>query len=341
MVFGTTNGEILGWNGLNYDNERVSLVKKIVRARFDALLRGEMIADDLKVFVKQEPHKIKKIQEGRLRLISAVSLVDTMIDRILFGWLGRKVLDTAGRTPCLVGWSPVRGGWIQLNDRFRGIPVVCIDKEAWDWTVPEYLVKMWKTFLVALPTDSAPWWEKMVDARLDLLFKEPMFQFEDGTRVKQETVGIMKSGCYLTIILNSLSQSMLHYLTNARLGLPMAENQPYTIGDDTVQESFPQLREYVDEMEKLGPVLKGAKVQHFVEFAGFAFDGKTCWPAYWQKHLFNMAHAEYLSETLRSYQYLYVHEPVMYEFVVRVAREVDPDSVLPRMVALDIMDNSV
>lgn len=328
----------MGWDGLTYDPIRVETAKQLVRARFGALLAGQEIADDLKVFVKQEPHKEKKILEGRFRLISAVSLIDTFVDRILFGWLGRKVLQTAGRTPCLVGWSPVRGGWIQLNDRFKGIPVVCIDKEAWDWTVPAYLVDMWESFLTELPIGAPDWWKKMVKTRLKLLFEKPYFQFEDGTRVRQEVKGIMKSGCYLTIILNSLSQSLLHYLTMARLGKPLNYKQPYTIGDDTVQESFPELREYVEVMEQLGPVLKGAKVQHFVEFAGFAFDGKTCWPAYWQKHLFNMAHAEHLSETLKSYQYLYVHEPVMYEFVVRVAKEVDPDSVIPRLVALDIMD---
>lgn len=309
-----------------------------MRARFDQLLNGEEVADDLKVFVKQEPHKFKKLDEGRLRLISAVSLIDTMVDRILFGWLGRRVIETAGRTPCLVGWSPVRGGWQQLTDRFRGKPVVCIDKEAWDWTVPGFLVDIWADVLGELAIGAAPWWHQMMRLRFKLLFDKPVFQFEDGTRVWQQTRGIMKSGCYLTIILNSLSQSLLHYLANHRIGKPMAEHQPYTIGDDTVQDSFPELRDYVGEMEGLGPVLKGAKIQHFVEFAGFAFDGRTCWPAYWQKHLFNMAHAEHLAETLESYQYLYVHEPVMYEFICRVAREVCPDSVIPRMVALDIMD---
>lgn len=336
--FGTTNGEILGWDGLNYDVERVDLVRTIVRSRFDRLLAGKLEADDLKVFVKQEAHKLKKLQEGRVRLISAVSLIDTFIDRILFGWLGRRVLDTAGRTPCLVGWSPVRGGWVQLNDRFKNAPVVCIDKEAWDWTVPGYLVDMWEDVLQELAVGAAPWWRELVNRRFTMLFEKPVFQFEDGTRVRQTVRGVMKSGCYLTIILNSLSQSLLHYLTNERLGKPMAKHQPYTIGDDTVQDSFPELREYVETMEKLGPKLKGAKVQHFVEFAGFAFDGKVCWPAYWQKHLFNLAHSKQLGDVLRSYQYLYVHEPVMYKFVVDVAREVDPDSVIPRMVALDIMD---
>lgn len=338
-VYGSNNGEILGWNGLSYDEQRVSIVKEIVRARFDKLLAGELRFDNIKVFVKQEAHKLKKLENGDYRLISAVSLIDTFIDRILLGWLGRIVVQTAGQTPCLVGWSPVRGGWHQLSDRFRNKPVVCLDRSAWDWTVQGYLVDMWYEFICGLAINAPQWWRDMVRLRFEALFDKAIFQFEDGTIVHQERRGVMKSGCYLTIILNSVSQSMLHYLANARCGQPMAQNQPYTIGDDTVQDSFDYLQEYAERLEELGPILKGVKVRHFVEFAGFAYDGKTCWPAYWQKHLFNLAHTTELAATLESYQYLYVHEPVMYRFICKIASELGPERVLPRIVALDIMDN--
>lgn len=316
------------------------MVKEIVKARFDLLIAGEKSYDDLKVFVKQEAHSDSKISEGRFRLISAVSLIDTLIDRILFGWLGRKVLQTVGSTPCLVGWSPVRGGWIQLVDKFRGKATVCLDRAAWDWTVQGYLVDIWIDILKELAMGHSPWWLSLVKLRFKFLFDEAVFRFEDGTRVVQQAKGIMKSGCYLTIILNSLSQSVLHYLTNIRCGWPVAENEPFTIGDDTVQYEVRDLEKYVEVMENLGPVLKGAKVRHFVEFAGFAFTDRACWPAYWKKHLFNMAHSSNLAETLFNYQYLYVHEPVMYSFVCRVAREVGPEAMLPRILARDIMDMS-
>lgn len=335
---GTTNAEIFGWNGLTMDLERKNFVRDCVRLRFNALLNGEEVRDDLKVFVKQEPHKQSKIDEGRYRLISAVSLIDTFVDRILFAWLARNVLETVGQTPCLVGWSPVRGGWRKIQRRFRNEPVVCLDRSAWDWTVQGYLVDMWVEFLLELPVNAPKWWVDMVRLRFKLLFDDPWFRFEDGTRVQQGTRGIMKSGCFLTIILNSLSQSLLHYLANDRCGQSMTANQPYTIGDDTVQDSFGWLKEYVDELGKLGITVKGAKVQNWVEFAGFAFDGQTCYPAYWQKHLFNMSHTQQLSEVLQSYQYLYVNEPVMYSFCCRVARELGPQAVLPRMIASEIMN---
>ena len=337
-TLGTTNGEILGWDGIQFDQERVSLVKDCVRLRFERLLAGEESFDNIKVFVKQEAHKLKKIQEGRFRLISAVSLIDTFVDRILFGWLGRAMLNSVGKTPCLVGWSPVRGGWRFINDKYRGKAVHCLDKEAWDWTVPAWLVELWLEVLKQLAHGAPDWWVRMVELRFRILFEIAVFQFEDGTIVRQCVRGIMKSGCYLTIILNSLGQSLLHYVAASRSGQDMAEKEPDVIGDDTMQEAVPDLPLYVRNLEKLGVIVKGAKIQHFVEFAGFAYDGRVCFPAYWQKHLFNMAHSPNLPELLKCYQYLYVHEPVMYEFICRVAREVDPSCLLPKMVAFDIMD---
>lgn len=337
-LMGSTNGQVFGWDGLNCDPDRVSTVRNHVKLRFDKLLNGELVADDIKVFVKQEPHKEKKIREETYRLISAVSLIDTIIDRILFAWLARIQLDTVGKTPCLVGWSPVRGGWRLLHNRFANKPVVCLDRSAWDWTVQGYLVDMWVMFMENLPVNPPKWWVSMMKLRFKLLFEKAWFKFEDGTRVKQMTKGVMKSGCYLTILLNSLSQSLLHYLANERCGHDMRQNQPYSIGDDTAQDAFDWLEEYVSQLEKLGVTVKGAKVRQWVEFAGFCWDGKTCYPAYWQKHLFNLSHTKRLEETLQSYQYLYVNEPVMYEFLCRVAREVGPHCVLPRIEALDIMN---
>lgn len=339
-TLGTTNGEILGWDGIQFDPAKVSLVKDCVRLRYSRLLAGEQDFDDIKVFVKQEAHKLSKIVEGRFRLISAVSLIDTFVDRILFGWMGRAMLNSVGRTPCLVGWSPVRGGWRMLSDKYRGRPTVCLDKEAWDWTVPEWMVDYWMQVIFQLAHRAPDWWREMVKLRFRALFRDAVFQFEDGTRVWQEVWGIMKSGCYLTILLNSLGQSGLHYVAADRCGDDPAENEPDVIGDDTAQKKIRNLLLYVAKLEELGVIVKGAKVKNHVEFAGFAWDGKVCWPAYWQKHLYNMAHSPNLRELLQCYQYLYVHEPVMYEFICRVGLELDPSCVLPRIVALDIMDHS-
>lgn len=325
---GTTNKEVFGWDGIMCDPVRLRLVRLTVRQRFNELLAGNDYADPIKVFVKPEPHKPEKMRQKRWRLISAVSLVDTMVDRVLFGWLGRQALQQVGKTPCLVGWSPIRGRWRLMQYAYENKPVCCLDKSSWDWTVQPYMVRLWKRFLKNMAVGAAPWWCDMVDRRFKMLFQEAEFKFSDGTIVKQAGGGIMKSGCYLTLLLNSVSQSMLHYLANYRLGKNPLSYQPHCVGDDTVQVSFPYLEDYVKQFEALGAKVKGFKVQHWVEFCGFAFANNTCFPAYWQKHLYKLRFAPNLEETLKMYQVLYANEPVMLKYLRAVARQLNPALVL-------------
>lgn len=335
-LLGSTNGQILGWNGIEMDKDRVELLRGVVKNRFDLLRKGELISDPLNVFVKPEPHTLKKINDGRLRLISAVSLVDTMIDRVLFGWLGRKALQTCGKTPCMVGWSPVGGGWKQLRAAYPD-DVLCLDKSMWDWSVQSYMIDMWYQFIEALALNASEEWKKLALIRFKLLFEEAVFKFKDGISVKQKYRGIMKSGCFLTIILNSVGQSFVHYLANVRLGLPPQLNQPHSMGDDTIQKAFDYIDQYIEEMRSLGVLVKGYKVKNWIEFCGFVVKENKCWPAYWQKHLFGLYYSKNLLDTLSAYQIMYVDEPEMFQYVTKLLLLLSPDRVLTLREAKSIM----
>lgn len=342
---GSTNGEALGYKDGKFDPERIKELRCLVWQRMQEMLRtGEPVSDPINVFVKQEPHKLAKIEEGRERLISAVSLIDTMIDRVLFGWLMRVALQTVGRTPSMVGWTPLRGGWKLLRLYYNMKAVMCIDKKAWDWTLQGFMVEIWYQVLVALAVGAADWWLKLVKLRFKALFSDAcVFEFSDGTQVQQTTEGVMKSGCFLTLILNTFSQSILHYIVCVRLGIDPMTGQPHVMGDDTVQEAVPDLEAYVREMEKLGAIIKGCKVQNWIEFAGFGIAdlgrGVTCFPVYWQKHLYKLEYAE-LADVLISYQMLYANEPVMFGFLQELARRIDPTLVLDGVEAKAVMNES-
>lgn len=336
-TLGPRNADIFCYKDGEMDPDRVALVKELVWTRLNALLDGANVSDNISVFVKPEPHKFGKIKEGRLRLISAVSLIDTLVDRVLFGWLQRKALTVVGETPCLCGWTPLLGGWRYLSQEFRNTPVMCLDKSSWDWTVQAYMVEMWKLFIKSMAVGHHSWWSYAVDKRFEQLFDKAVFEFSDGTTVDQGGVGIMKSGCFLTLLLNSVSQSILHYLAYIRMGENPMKDQPRCVGDDTVQRSVESLERYVDEMSSLGAKVKGFKVQNWVEFCGFAITGDSCFPAYWQKHLFKLQFGE-LKDSLASYQMIYANEPLMFEFLQRVALEVDPKLALSSFEAKQIMN---
>lgn len=337
--YGTTNGEVLGYTPeAGIDPDRKYMVKEVVYHRLKQLTQGIIVADDIKVFVKPEPHKTLKLQEGRLRLISAVSLVDTLVDRILFGWLQRKALQTVGKTPCLCGWSPVRGGWRYLRDRFLNTQVLCLDKSAWDWTVQEYLVNLWFQFIKNLALDHQEWWVIAMNNRFTALFDQAVFQFSDGTRIAQKYPGIMKSGCFLTLILNSVGQSMIHYLSMLRLSLNPLMSQPLTMGDDTVQKPVECLEVYLAQMAQLGVKVKYTKLRKWVEFCGFTIANNTCTPSYWEKHLFSLAHGN-LEDKILGYQVMYANEPVMAKFLSWVVAREMPELGLSRVEARRIMNH--
>lgn len=324
--YGSTNREIFGYENGILDASRVKLVRIAVKDRYDSVTKGERVADPLKVFVKQEPHKRTKLQEGRIRLIMSVSLVDTIVDRILFRRIMYRATQNFSKTNIMIGWSPVSGGYRLIQAKFAGVDTISIDKKSWDWTVKIWLLHAVKDLIVRLANDAPEWWLKAVDTRFHMLFEDPTFIFGDGVTSKQRMPGIMKSGCYLTILINSLAQLILHNMALVKLQLP--KQRFICIGDDTVQESFPEVESYISFLEHLG-----FRIEHEfrpageIEFAGFIYDENNFQPAYVNKHLFALRHLtldeEIAGQTLANYQLLYVFVPHMLKYIRTILRNMN------------------
>lgn len=296
-----------------YDQTRVAILKSMVYQRYNALIEGRCIADNLQIFIKPEPHKVSKIRQGRFRLISAVSLVDQMVDRVLFGPLTNASSASLGKTPCLVGWTPVLGGFHYLNEIFRKKRVLAVDKTAWDWTVKPWLVKAWAQFIAKLAIHPPAFWLRAVETRLAMLFRHAVFQFPDGTMTLQPIWGVMKTGCYLTLLLNSVGQSMVHYLTMRRLGKNPLHAQPLCFGDDTVQFELDDVEAYLTAMATTGCLPKIETRGTDYSFVGWDFKEGVPTPSYAVKHVFNMIYAERATKVdlLVALQYMYVFHPLL------------------------------
>lgn len=303
-----------------------------------ALERGEESADPINVFIKPEPHKVAKLKEGRLRLISAVSFVDTMVDRVIFGWLLKSVLDSVGKIPVMVGWSPVYGNWRTfracLSDK-----ILCVDKTAWDWTVTEWLVKAYYQLVDELACFAEPWLRDLMRKRLRLLFERPIYQFRDGSVIRQTEAGVMKSGCLLTIILNSYGQLLVHAVATIRMGV--YSPFPYAIGDDTAQDIDDDfdVERYCAELRKLGVIPK-PEVLDYVSFAGFDITRDACVPAYRAKHLFRLEYSKHLKEYVEAMQMLYANSDLGYRIYSKVALNHCKEAYLPRHLAKKLMNSN-
>lgn len=335
--YGTTLGEILGFDGTSLNPERVEIFRLYVTDRLNDLLNGVRAADPLKMFVKQEPHKLAKIAEDRLRLISAVSVVDSMIDRMLFQDIFESVKTHPLATPIAIGWNPLGSGTSVLRGKIK-TPTFDTDKKHWDWTFPFWLLGDCYSCVVNL-ANWPSWRRELAYSRFFMLFQHARFCFPDGDIVEQQLPGIMKSGCYLTLLLNSIGQWFLHDLVQTKLGVEI----PFVcFGDDVSQQSSEFDQRFVEEYENFGFTLKSERHEH-IEFCGFEmFTMNRFLPAYKEKHIFLLSHLttddEIATQTLQSYQYIYWFDKPFLSLIREIALErglncaVVPDEQIMRVV---------
>lgn len=335
--YGSNIGDALGWDPfeVRYDEHRLRVFREFVRLRFNSVREP----DPILVFIKPEPHTRKKIAEGRLRLISAVSLIDTMVDRICFGWLQRAVMSSVGATPALVGWSPYHGGYRFLTSRFRR--ALCVDKSSWDWTVQGWLLKLVRELLKRLLVGAPDWWLTWVDERWEALFKDAVFGFRSGELIRQPGWGVMKSGCYLTLLINSICQAVLHSIACARLGWDPRWLEFFCVGDDTIQREVPDIELYVRTLAELGAIVKEWKVDDELEFCGHRMRNLALVPAYTPKHVFKILHTptEQLAEMLQAYQWMYAMDDGMWDWITRALVKLAPHYSRHRRVAYSMLQD--
>lgn len=303
------------------------MVRQTVFQRFQNLLGGFLEADNINLFIKEEPHKLLKLEEGRLRLISGVSLIDSIVDKMIFDDIFSVALSVPGETPSMVGWTPLYGGNRFLSGKFPN-GVVSVDKSAWDWSVPEWMIDLWLEFVLDMYEGYPEWYLDLVKLRFRLLFEEAVFE-SSGRVERQGMKGIMKSGCYLTIMLNTLGQLLLHNVINLTLGWEVCKGQPWAYGDDTVQDASFDVEEYARVMRDLGFSPKIQDASRHIEFIGFLMDNEKVIPAYWKKHLFMLKYLkeEVAVETLESYQMLYYAEPRMLNLIHAELRQRCPAKI--------------
>ncbi|QGL51728.1 putative RNA-dependent RNA polymerase [Vespa velutina associated menton virus] len=241
-----------------------------------------------------------------------------MIDRMLFQDLFKSFVENPLRTPVAIGWNPLNLGASFLRNRIRG-STFDTDKKHWDWTYPHWL--LFDCYLVLTNLTNAPWWwHRVARLRFKLLFEDAVFSFPDGSLVRQQGPGIMKSGCYLTLLLNSLGQWMLHTLCESSLGVKVPL---VCFGDDVTQISTEYDERFVSYYESLGFTVESAKHED-MEFCGFhIFPHNVFLPAYKDKHIFTLSHLtlneEVAIQTLQSYQYLYWFDKPFLNLIRQVA----------------------
>lgn len=260
----------------------------------------EKEADPIRLFIKPEPHKLKKLNVGAYRLISSVSVIDQIIDHMLFDEMNHRMIQNYMMIPPKVGWTPYKGGW-------KVVPMnwLSLDKSAWDWSMEAWICELILRVREesSLSKDHPKWedWKRLAKWRYSLLYGCPEFVTSLGMYLKQKLPGVQKSGCVNTISDNSMAQDILHI--RACLESSQRVTEQWTMGDDTYLEPVSNLDDYV---EKLGQYCHLKPAARSGEFAGFRFVADRVEPMYKGKHAFNLLHFDSANrEMLDSYQLMY------------------------------------
>lgn len=234
-VLGTTNGAVLA--------NHMQFVVEAVYARLELLSRVELdssftavdlismgMCDPVRLFVKQEPHPRRKIETRRFRLISSVSLVDQLVERLLFGYQNKLEISMWQTCPSKPGMGlseSTQAGviWNQLKYKHSICQAAEADISGFDWSVQEWELQADVEMRIKLGSFD----DKVARAARNRVkcLSLSVFQLSSGRLISQAIPGLMKSGSYCT----SSSNSRIRCLMAKLIGSPWC----IAMGDDSVE----------------------------------------------------------------------------------------------------------
>lgn len=252
--------------------------------------------DPVRLFVKQEPHSRRKLREGRFRLISSVSVVDQLIERLLFSVQNNLEILTWASIPSKPGMglslsTQARLLFMDLKVKHQRAPAACADISGFDWSVQgwEFGAELYMRRRLMGPA--------LLDNKrlLNVLkhrfrcFSLSVFQLSDGTLIEQMEPGIMKSGSYLTSSMNSRIRCLMAELIGALWCIAM--------GDDSVEGFVPDAPEKYAALGHTCKDYQTCPVDYSgnllsVDFCSHFISENTAFLAMWPKTLYR-----YLSST--------------------------------------------
>lgn len=277
--------------------DRLRALADVPEAEFHKLSPVEIVrrgyADPIKLFVKNEGHDVEtKIKTGRVRLISSVSLVDQIVERILSSKqnVAEKLIWEQCPSKCGIGFDDLTNRRFFQDVHRRGKRAES-DISGFDWSVNywELLADVeMRVVLSCTPNDGI--FARILRNRVRALAC-PVFALPDGTLLAQTTPGVQKSGSFNTSPTNSRIRRLLAQLVGADWAV--------TAGDDCVEQ---EVADGKAKYEALGRICKFYRVcdEESFEFCSRRYTAKSAAPTSWLKGLFNVLSNRNVTEELRA-----------------------------------------
>lgn len=294
--------------------ERLRLLAEDKIPESAAELVQQGFCDPVRLFVKQEPHTLEKVKAKRYRLISSVSLLDQLVERVLCGVQNRAEIMNWSNIPSKPGLGLDDVG-IELIYRAvtQFAKIAQSDISAWDWSMKGWQFEdeaRIRADLAGDPQDGL--FRRLLRNRFKCLACS-VFAFSDGQLVEQLVDGVMDSGSYNTSSTNSRQRIQLAYIVGAEKAIAM--------GDDCVETPVS------DAVEKYGRY--GFRVKEYTVAPGKEFvfcshrfvNSKCAEPQQWSRTLYRLlCQREITPEFLVQFRYEMRHCPVLNECLELLSR---------------------
>ncbi|ADW41585.1 P1-2 fusion protein [Brassica yellows virus] len=229
-------------------------LQKMLEVNFEAMEPEELIrnglCDPIRLFVKGEPHKQAKLDEGRYRLIMSVSLVDQLVARVLFQNQNKREIALWRAVPskpgfglstdeqvldfvkCLARQVGTTTSEVITNWKDHLTPTDC---SGFDWSVADWMLQDDMIVRNRLTIDLNPVTERLRSCWLRCV-SNSVLCLSDGTLLAQTHPGVQKSGSYNTSSSNSRIRVMAAFHTGAAWAMAM--------GDDALESNPADLAAY-------------------------------------------------------------------------------------------------
>jgi len=238
------------------------------------------LMDPVRIFVKNEPTKMKKIKEGRVRLIHSVSVVDKIIEMVLIRHLTKLEIANWFRIPSKpgIGFTHEDNECV-YEDIMNSLPMSASDVEGWDWNVDQWQLSDDAEMVILLCENASEEWKHSIRA-CAILEGKSVYQFSDGLLVVNEFLGLVNSGKYKTSSGNSRMRTKLATLVGAR--------KTIAAGDDAVETTVVDaIRKYAEYGFKIKAY---DTVEDSFEFCSRIYGKDGSWPLNAGKMMMNLLH---------------------------------------------------
>lgn len=240
--------------------------------------------DAMKLFIKQEPHKLSKLNDNRERLIFSMSLIDNVINILLANKQNKVEIYHHLSTASQAGLSFTDEGVTNFLSTIPEYELLETDVSGWDFTLKPWEFQLDLDRRADLNNGHNTLWYHLLKVQYYCIQRK-VFVLGDGLMYAQVLPGIMPSGYNSTTSTNSAIRAGNHYVMAAKLKF-----KPWckTMGDDSIEKNHPGL---VQAYRDLGKTIKSAKtvtkVQGF-EFCSHMFKDGLAYPVSENKQLFNL-----------------------------------------------------